>query len=121
MYFGTFDNTVYRNTDEPQRAATRRCCCRAATACAATCTVHGHWTMQLENEGNFEGEAANQPGMPSLFGDYPEVFTEDRNYPIGRFDDFQRHKVRLWAIYNRPLGRFGAVDLSGMYGVQLGA
>ena len=60
--------------------------------------VAGHWTVQLQNEGNFEGEAANQPGNPSLYGDYPEVFTADRNFPIGRFDDFQRHKVRLWAV-----------------------
>ena len=52
----------------------------------------GHWTVQLQNDGDFEGEAANQPGSPSLYGDYPEVFTADRNFPIGRFDDFQRHK-----------------------------
>jgi len=77
--------------------------------------VSGHWTVQLQNEGDFEGEAANQPGATSLYGDYPEVFTADRNFPIGRFDDFQRHKVRLWAVWNRSLGRFGAVDVSGMW------
>ena len=43
------------------------------------------------------------------------MFPKDRNFPVGRFDDFQRHKVRVWGVYNRPLGRFGAVDLSGMW------
>ena len=44
-----------------------------------------------------------------------------RNFPIGRFDDFQRHKVRLWAVYNRaarPLRRARPV---GDVAVQLGA
>jgi hypothetical protein len=69
----------------------------------------------LKDEGDFEGEATNQPAISSLFGDYPEVFSAARNFPIGRFDDFQRHKVRLWATYNVPFGRYGGLDLSGMY------
>ena len=69
----------------------------------------------LKDEGDFEGENANQPAVPSLFGDYPQVFSAARNFPIGRFDDFQRHKIRLWATYNVPLGHAGAVDLSAMY------
>ena len=35
-----------------------------------------------------------------------------RNFPVGRLDDFQRNKVRAWAIYNQPLGRFGSVDVA---------
>jgi hypothetical protein len=30
-------------------------------------------------------------------------------------DDFQRHKVRVWAAYNLGLGRFGRVDLAPLY------
>ena len=69
----------------------------------------------LKDEGNFEGEATNQPALSSLYGDYPEVFSATRNFPVGRFDDYQRHKVRLWATYDLPLGRFGTLDLSGLY------
>ncbi len=112
--FGTFDNIVFRNTDEPQREY-QAMLLQGRYLIAPRWTVEGHWTVQLKSEGNFEGEAANSPGSPTLFGDYPEVFDPNRNYPIGRFDDFQRHKVRVWSIYNLNLGRFGGVDLSGMY------
>ena len=118
-FFGTFDNTVYRNTDEPQRRY-QGLIMQGNYRIRHDLQVAGHWTVQLQNEGDFEGEAANQPGSPSLYGDYPEVFTADRNFPIGRFDDFQRHKVRLWAVWNRSLGRFGAARRVGHVEVQLG-
>jgi hypothetical protein len=114
VFFGTFDNTVYRNTDVPQRRY-QGLLMQGNYRARNDLQVGGHWTIQLQNEGDFEGEAANQPGNPSLYGDYPEVFPADRYYPVGRFDDFQRHKLRLWGIYNRQLGRFGSVDLSAMW------
>ncbi len=114
VFFGTFDNTVYRNTDAPQRRY-QGLLMQGNLRARNDLQIGGHWTIQLQNEGDFEGEAANQPGNPSLYGDYPEVFPADRYYPVGRFDDFQRHKLRLWGIYNRQLGRFGSVDLSAMW------
>ncbi len=45
-------------------------------------TVYGNSTVQLTNEGNFEGEGANQPGVSSVFGDYPEAFNLDS--PLSR-------------------------------------
>jgi hypothetical protein len=71
--------------------------------------VNGHWTYQLTNDGNFEGEATNQPGISSLFGDFPGYFVADRHYPTGRLNDFQEHKIRLWSTYNFDLGRAGAL------------
>jgi hypothetical protein len=112
--FGTFDNSVYRNTDEPQRRY-QALLMQGSYRVRDDLQIAGHWTVQLQNEGDFECAAASQPGNPTTFGDFPEVLTADRNFPIGRFDDFQRHKVRLWAVWNRSLGRFGAVDLSGMW------
>ena len=82
---------------------------------SARWSLHAHYTTQLRNNGNFEGEAANQPGIPSLYGDYPEVFTASRNFPEGRLASFQRHKLRLWSIYNLGLGRFGGLDVSGLW------
>ena len=119
VFFGTFDNTVYRNTDTPQRRY-QALLLQGNWRVRSDLQFAGHWTVQLQNEGDFEGEAANQPGSPSLFGDYPEVFPKDRYYPVGRFDDFQRHKLRIWGVYNRPLGRFGIGRPVGHVEVQLG-
>ena len=84
--------------------------------------VDGHYTAQLKNEGNFPGEAANQPGIPSIYGNYPEIFGPalDRLLPEGRFDNFQRHKLRLMATYNQSLGRFGSVDVAPLWRVNSG-
>jgi Carboxypeptidase regulatory-like domain/TonB dependent receptor len=82
--------------------------------------VEGHWTVQIRNHGNFEGEAANQPGNPSVVGDYPEMYSPERHFPYGRLDEFQRHKVRIWTSYNQPLGRFGSVDLGPLWRINSG-
>jgi hypothetical protein len=112
--FGTFDNVVYRNSSEPARAyqalelvsSYRR---------TSRLLVSGHWTVQIENDGNFEGEGRNTPAVSSLAGDYPEMLILERNFPIGRLAGFQRHKVRLWGVYNLALGRFGSVDVAPVY------
>ena len=78
-------------------------------------TLDGHWTYQLENHGNFEGEAVDFPGAWSILSDYPEILVPERNAPHGRLDDFQRHKVRLWTTYGLGLGRVGRLDLGLLY------
>jgi hypothetical protein len=77
--------------------------------------VNGHWTVQLRNHGNFEGEASNNPAIGTVIGDYPEIYVPERNFPEGRLDDFQRHKVRVWGVYGQSLGRFGRLDLAPIY------
>jgi hypothetical protein len=82
--------------------------------------VEGHWTHQLDNDGNFEGEATNQPGNASPFGDYPEIFNAARHYPDGRLNDFQEDRVRLWTTYNWDLGKAGNVATSLLYSYDTG-
>ena len=82
--------------------------------------AEGHWTVQLRNHGNFEGEAANQPGNGSIWLNYPEFFNVARYYPDGRLDEFQRHKVRIWSTYTQTLGRFGSVDVSPIWRINSG-
>ena len=84
--------------------------------------VDGHYTAQLKNEGNFQGEAAGQPGMTSIYGNYPEIFGPalDRLMPNGRFDNFQRHKLRVATMYNQSFGRFGSVDLAPIWRMNSG-
>jgi Carboxypeptidase regulatory-like domain len=112
--FGTFDNAVYRNTDLGTRDYDGIQLQSAWTA-RRNLSVAGQWTVQLENDGNFEGEAANLPAIPSLIGDYPELYVPGRNFPTGRVDDFQRSKVRVWASYGVDFGRAGRLDLAPLY------
>jgi hypothetical protein len=111
--FGTFDNAVYRNSDEPKREYDAVDLQSGWQAKALS--VAGQWTVQLRNNGNFEGEAANNPAIPSVIADYPEIYVASRDFPMGRVDDFQRNKVRLWASYSLGLGRAGRLDVAPMF------
>jgi hypothetical protein len=111
--FGTFDNAVYRNSDLPKREYDAFDVQSGWQAMKAL-SVAGQWTVQVRNHGNFEGEAANNPAIPSVIADTPELYV-DRNFPTGRLDDFQRHKVRVWASYSLDLGRAGRLDLAPLY------
>jgi hypothetical protein len=112
--FGTFDNIVYRNSDAPVRMY-QGLQLESDYRVRRNVRVAGHWTVQLENDGNFEGEGANTPAVSSLIGDYPEILVAGRSFPDGRLRAFQRHKVRLWTIVSLQAGRFGSVDLAPMY------
>jgi hypothetical protein len=77
-------------------------------------SLAGHWTVQLRNHGNYEGEAAQQI-LTSAIGDYPEIFTEERHYPSGRLSSFQRHKLDIWTIKQLDFGRAGSGSVSGLW------
>ena len=113
--FGEYDNVLYRNADDGLFREYQAMVLQGRYRPSAKWSIAAHWTVQMKNHGNFEGEAANQPGAPSLFGDYPESFSADRNFPYGRLDDFQRHKIRAWTTYLLEVGRFGTVDLSALW------
>lgn len=114
--FGVFDKTFWRNSDVPIRDY-QAMLVQGNYRVNSRWTAEAHWTLQLRNNGNFEGEAANQPGNPTLIGDYPEIYQSnwDRHNPEGRLNDFQRHKLRAWTTYALPLGRFGSLDSSVLY------
>ena len=111
---GVFDNVVYANSDLPKRDY-QALILQSAYRFGSALSVNGDWTLQIENDGTIEGESTSSPGLPTLIGDYPELFTAARNYPDGRLDDFQRHKVRVWAAYALDLGRFGRFDVAPLY------
>ena len=112
--FGTFSNRIYRNTDALERNYDGLEL-QSRYQVADNFLLDGAWTVQLRNEGNFEGEARNTPGVSSAAFDYPEATPENRYFPFGRLDDFQRHKVRLWGIYNVDLGTGGALDIGALW------
>lgn len=112
--FGTFDRLDYRNADGPEREY-QGVQFQGQYRFVERFSMNGHWTVQLRNHGNFEGEATGQPAAASDFGNYPEMLVASRNFPTGRLNDFQRHKTRVWAVYNQPLGRFGSIDMVPMW------
>jgi hypothetical protein len=116
---GTFTNKIYRNTDIANRAY-QALEFQGRQSVSNRWTLNGSYTLQLTNDGNYEGEATNQPGVPSQIGDYPEIFNSARHFPDGHLFNFQRHKLVLWTVYNAPLGRFGDASISGLWRVNSG-
>jgi len=118
---GELTNRLLSNTSEPKRSYAGLIL-EASYAPAATFTVGGDYTVQLRNRGSFAGEAASQPGIPSIFGDYPEIFGPalDRLMPEGRLDNYQKHKLRVYSVLMQPLGRFGSLDVSPLWRVNSG-
>jgi hypothetical protein len=87
-------------------------------------TINGHYTLQLKNDGNYEGEGSNTPGStvfsnsPSIIGNFPEAFNADRNYPDGHLPAFERSRLRMWSVYAWNLGPYGDLSLSGLWRVD---
>ena len=121
MNLGTFDNIYYRNTDAPVRAYQglqfqgdyRPLLAAAGRRATGPCSSG---TRQLRGRGD-QPAGAN----PSTLGDYPEILLADRNYPEGRLDDYQRHKLRLWAIYRARAGTVRQRRRRADVALQLGA
>jgi hypothetical protein len=117
--FGSFTNHVYRNSDIPQRHY-QAAIFQGRYQLESRWSLYGQWTVQLKNDGNYEGEDTNQPGAPSVIGDYPEAFNAVRNYPDGRLQNFQRNRVRAWSIYDFDLRKYGDLSISGLWRFESG-
>jgi outer membrane receptor protein involved in Fe transport len=116
---GLVTNHVLRNTDLASRVYDALVF-QSRYRITNSWSVNGHYTVELRNNGNYEGEGTNQPGSLSRIGDYPEVFSASRSFPDGRLQDFQKHRLRLWSIYNFSMGRFGDLSVSGLVRVDSG-
>jgi hypothetical protein len=114
---GTFTNIVYANTDLAHRQY-QAMIFQSRYRIRKGWSLAGHYTLQLQNEGNFEGEATNVPGNPSAIGSFPEAFNAARNYPDGRLQSFERSRLRIWSTYDWNLGRYGDLLLSGLWRVD---
>ncbi len=113
--FGTFSNRLWANTNDGERKYDG-VQFQAAYRATSRWNVSGNYTLQINNDGNQEGEGTNQPGAPSFFpGYYPEIFNEARTYPIGRLSGFQKHAVRAWTTYDLGLGRVGDLNPGLLY------
>jgi hypothetical protein len=61
---GTFTNVVYRNTSSDDIRRYQAVVFQGQSANRAM-TLNGNWTIELQNDGNYEGENTNQPGATS--------------------------------------------------------
>jgi hypothetical protein len=118
---GALTNRVYDNTDALYRDY-QALILQSAYRPFARLTVDGDYTLQLRNNGTFSGEASNQPGISSVYGNFPEIFGPaiGRLAPDGRLDNYQQHKLRVVATYQQSLGRFGSVDVAPLWRVNSG-
>jgi hypothetical protein len=106
---GVFSNTFITNSDLPVREY-EALQFIGRYRLADNWTLDGNYTYQIKNDGNFEGEGTNTPGISTVIGDYPEIRTQGQHFPIGPLNDFQEHKLRVWTNYNLGLGRAGTLN-----------
>jgi len=103
---GVFNNIVYSNSDEPKREY-QALQLIGRYRLTDNWELDGNWTHQIKNNGNFEGENTNQPGISSVFGDYPGYYVAPRHFPTGKLNDYQADKIRVWTTYTFDWGRGG--------------
>jgi outer membrane receptor protein involved in Fe transport len=108
------DNTYYSNTSDMTREYESVQLLSQFKPLRAW-TIHANYTYEIKNDGNFVGEAGNQPGIATLFGDYPEIFDPQRSFPEGRLPGYQEHRLRLMNNYTLGMGRAGKVDFGLIY------
>ncbi len=113
--FGEFSNRLWANSNDGLREYSGLQF-QVGVPVTPKFRVDAHYTLMLKNDGNQEGEAANQPGAPSPFpGFYPELFDQARSYPIGHLVGFQRHRARVFATYDLDVFRRVGLNLGAIY------
>lgn len=118
--FGTFTNQNFRNTSALERTydAVEFL---AHYQLTSRFVIDASVTVQINNDGNFAGEASNRPAQSSPAFDFPEITPASRYFPNGRLDGFQKHKTRVWGIYTLGLDELGTVDIGGLWRYNSGA
>jgi hypothetical protein len=108
---GKFTNVVFQNTDQAHRQY-QGMVFQGRYNVSPNWTAYGQYTLQLQNDGNYEGEGTNTPGSTSQLGNYPEILTPARSFPDGRLQDFQRSRVNAWTVYTWRMARGGDLSFS---------
>ena len=97
----TFDKVLIENTDQVEREY-NGFTLNAQYRFFDALTLQGNWTWS-RLRGNNDGENAASGSLRSGILSYPEYFDAAWSYPIGDLSADQRHKVRLWAIWDLPI------------------
>lgn len=116
---GTFSNTFISNSSLPVREY-QAVQLIARYRITDNWSVDGNYTNQIANDGNFEGEGANTPGISSVLGDYPEIRSGARHFPTGQLNDYAEHKLRVFSTYNMDFERAGNLSLGVLLNLDSG-
>ena len=111
---GTFTNVVYDNSDQAHRTYDGMVF-QGRYSIRPNWTLYGQYTLQLKNDGNYEGEGTNTPGSTSQIGNYPETLNAARSFPDGRLQDFQRSRINAWTVYTWRMAKAGDLSFSGLW------
>jgi hypothetical protein len=117
--YGEFPTHVFQNTDLPDRHY-QSVQLQVGYRLTDHWKLTGNYTLELTNDGNYEGEAPGQPALTSLVGQFPEVFPASRFYPDGHLANYQEHRVRAWTTYDLGLGKAGNVNMSLLWRLDSG-
>jgi hypothetical protein len=118
--FGLADNHIYKNSDGPQRKY-EALEFQGRYNVTNNIQTQLNYTYMIRLFGNFEGEASNQPGISSIYGDYPEIVALSRQDPTGNLTGFERHKLRWITNLNIPAGRLGLFSIGTIFNFDSGA
>lgn len=80
----------------------------------------GNWTIS-ENRGTIEGENAGSGPIRTGANQYMEYKDPTWNYPEGDLGSDQRHRGRIYANYDMPLGRFGRLGIGVLEMINSGS
>ena len=116
--YGTFDNVVYQNTNALKRNY-EALLFQAKASLTKQWRSEINYTYTFKFNGNFEGEAGNNPAISTVFGNYPEILALDRQLPEGRLNEFQKHKLRFLNSYDVPT-TFGNFVFGAVYNFDSG-
>jgi outer membrane receptor for ferrienterochelin and colicin len=127
------DLTIDGNSDEPERkyAALNA---QATWRFGTRLNVNGSYTLS-RTSGTFDGETLNNGPITAGpiaagsatngragWGTYPEYVVADWNRPEGDLGTDQRHRARLWAVYQVPIAeRWGALSVSAIEQMNSGS
>ncbi len=118
--YGTYDNIFYRNTSVPKRTY-QAIQFQGRYNILKNLQTELNYTYMIKFDGNFEGEASNQPGISSIYGNYPEIQAFDRTFPTGRMSGYQEHKLRAIVNWDIPLNKLGTVNVGGVFSFDSGS
>jgi hypothetical protein len=76
--------------------------------------VGGNYTFS-EAQGNFEGEATNQPGIGSEIGNFERSRPEENGAPFGAVDEDVAHRINAWGTYRFRLPRDSDLAIAGLF------
>ena len=87
----------------------------AGTTSSARWSVNGHYTLMLKNEGNYEGEAPNQPGAQP-HRRLPRRVQRGTQLPDGPAAGLPAPQgAALEHLFVRSMGRAGNASVSGLW------